>query len=445
MISLLLFCVSVSQLTASVSTDPSAGYSTVLTFEDPVVISTERGSYPLFQGIPARYAVGEPVRPSLTLFVPVPDGAEPELSYSAGSYRSTGVNSSEVRTPAVEGEGLSATEIEAVPLPPEERHVVLSGIIPLAGTHVAMITVYPVAGEDGSSFASKIDIRLQWDSVPGGISVEDHPLLRHITPGGCLFWRNDSDEKAESIFWGKPWARIAVSNTGGYSLSGSDLADGGCEIIGSPCASLKLFTGPGLMFSNEPSDSHELSEVAVTVNDHDNDGLFDENDSIEFFGRGLSRWEISGQELFRLQHRYATHNVYWLTWGSENGRRMGEVSGQPDSSPAWGNTILTDLWLREEHIWMPHYEGATGWIWESVSEGQTITETFQIAGSGSSTLAVSVVTDEFQSHTAAVYINGTHVLTDTWSGSGARVLTVDSLQLSGSCTVDIVLAEETGG
>ncbi|MEN8210024.1 MAG: C25 family cysteine peptidase, partial [Candidatus Fermentibacteria bacterium] len=36
-------------------------------------------------------------------------------------------------------------------------------------------------------------------------------------------------------------------------------------------------------------------------------------------------------------------------------------------------------------------------------------------------------------------------LTDTWSGSGERVLTVDSLQLSGSCTVEIELVEETGG
>ncbi len=444
MISLLLLCVSVSQLTASVSTDPSGGYSTVLTFEDPVVINTEAGSYPVFDGIPARFAAGEPIRPSLTLFIPVPDGAAPELNYSATSYRPSGITSDQARTPLVVGEGLSAREVDADPVSPEDRHVVLSGIIPLAGTHVAMITVFPIAGESGSSYPSRIDIQLQWDPVPGGISIERNPLLRLIAPEDCLFWRNGSDEKAESIFWGKPWARIAVENTGGYTVSGNDLADVGCEIIGSPSASLRLFTGPGLMFADDPADSHKLSEVAVTVNDLDNDGLFDGDDYLEFFGRGLSRWEASDQDVLRLQHRYATHNVYWLTWGSENGRRMDEVSGQPDSSPAWGNSILTDLWLREEHIWMPLHEGTTGWIWETISEGQTITRTFNVSGSGNSSIAISVVTDEYQSRTVAVYINGTHVLTDTWSGSGSRVLTVDSLQLSGSCTIEIQLVEDAG-
>ncbi len=441
---LILLCVSVSQLTASVSTDPSSGYITALTFEDPVLIDTEFGSYPVFEGVPLRFAAGEPVRPSLTLFIPVPDGVEPELRYSAGSYVSTGIRSIQMVTPAIVGEGLNTREIAADPVPPEDRHVVLNGIIPLAGTRVAMITVSPITGESGSSYASRIDLQLSWDPVPGGISVENHPLLKLIAPKDCLFWRNDTSRTSRSIFWGKPWARIAIANTGGYTLSGSDLADGGCEVIGSPCASLRLFTGPGLMFSDDPEDFHELSEVAFTVNDQDADGLFDGDDSIEFFGRGLSRWEVSYQAVLRLQHRYATHNVYWLTWGGENGLRMDGISGQPDSSPEWGDTILTDLWLREENIWMPSYESATGWIWETASEGETITVPFQVTGSGGSSVIISVVTDSSQSHTVVIYINGNQVLTDTWYGSGERTLEVDSLQLSGSNTLEIELVEDAG-
>jgi len=444
MISLFLFCVSVSQLAVSVSTDPSSGYSTLITFEDPVIISTDRGSYPVFQGIPVKFAAGEPLRPSLTLFIPLPDGVAPELRYSATLYRSTGIVSSQARAPVISGEGLNAREIDVDPVPPEERHVVLNGIIPLAGTRLAMITVFPVTGESGSSYASRIDLQLHWDPAPGGISVERHPLLKLIAPKDCLFWRNGTDGTMESAFWGKPWARIAIENTGGYTLSGNNLANGGCEVIGSPCASLRLFTGPGLMFSDDPEDSHDLSEVAFTVNDQNNDGLFDGNDSIEFFGRGLSRWEVSDQEVLRLQHRYATHNVYWLTWGSENGRRMNGISGQPDSSPEWGNTILTDLWLREEHIWMPFHEDATGWIWETVSEGESITVPFQVTGSGRSSVMVSVVTDSSQLHTVTIYMNGNQILTDTWYGSGGRTFEVDSLQLSGSCTLEIKLVEDAG-
>ena len=440
----LLICISVSQIAAPVSIDPSSGYSTVLTFEDPVLFNTGNGSYPVFPGVPTRFAAGEPIRPSLTLFIPIPYGAEPELRYSAESYRSTGIVSSEIRTPAIMGEGLDTREIDADPVSPADRHAVLNGIIPLAGTRLAMVSVFPIAGENGRSYASRIDLQLNWARAPGGTSVERNSLLRLIAPEGCLFWRNGSDGTDEDIFWGKPWARIAIGNSGGYTLSGSELQDNGCQIIGSPCASLRLFTGPGLMFSSAPADSHELTEVTFNVNDQNGDGLFDGDDSIEFFGRGLSRWDFSGQELLRLQHRYATHNVYWLTWGSENGRRMSGISGQPDSSPQWGNTILTDIWLREEHIWMPKYETETGWIWESISEGESITVPFQVNGSGRSSLRISVMTDTSQSHTVVVYINGNQIISDTWYGSGERTLEADSLQLSGSCNLEIKLVQNTG-
>lgn len=440
----LLICISVSQVTVPVSIDPSSGYSTVLTFEDPVLINTGNGSYPVFPGVPTRFAAGEPIRPSLTLFVPIPYGVQPELRYEAVSYRSTGMGSDQARTPAITGEGLDTREIDADPVSPADRHVVLNGIIPLAGTRLAMVTVCPIEGESGSSYASRIDLQLHWTHSPGGISVERNSLLRLIVPEGCLFWRNGSDGTDEGIFWGKPWARIAIGNTGGYTLSGSELQDNGCQIVGSPCASLRLFTGPGLMFSEEPEDSHELSEVAFTVTDRDGDGLFDGDDSIEFFGRGLSRWQVSDQVVFRLQHRYATNNIYWLTWGAENGRRIDGISGQPDSSPQWGNTILTDIWLREEHIWIPKYEIVTGWIWESISEGESVTVPFQVNGSGRSSLRISVITDTSQSHTVGVFINGNQVLSDTWYGSGERTLEVDSLQLSGSCNLEIKLVQNTG-
>jgi len=446
MICLLLSFVIVSQaqFAEAGSVDPSGGYSTALAFEDPVLISTDRGSYPVFRGIPTRFVAGEPLRPSLTLFVPVPYGVEPELTYSAASYRSTGMNSLQARAPSLSGEALNTREIDADPVSPSDRHVVLEGIIPLAGTRLAMVTVYPITGESGGSYASRINIQLRWTSTPGGISVESNQLLKLIAPEGCLFWKDNPGGTDGSIFWGKPWARIAIGNSGGYTLSGTDLENNGCHVTGSPAASLRLFTGPGLMFSNTPGDTHELSEVAFFVDDNNNDGIFDANDSIRFFGRGLSRWQVAGKEFLRLQHRYASHNIYWLTWGAENGRRIKQVSGQPDSSPEWGNTILYDIWLREEHIWMPEYENTTGWIWESISKGESVTVPFQINGSSTVTVKAAVITDKSQSHTAAMFVNGNRVLTDTWYGIGGRTLEVDSLQLSGSCNLEIKLLDDIG-
>ena len=122
---LILFYALLSQLSTSVAVEPSNGYSTVLTFEEPELISTDQGSYPAFDGIPVRFSAGEPVRPSLTLYIPVPLEAEPELVFRAASYRSTGMDSGNIRTPDISGEGLNTVEIVAEPVPPSDRHVVL--------------------------------------------------------------------------------------------------------------------------------------------------------------------------------------------------------------------------------------------------------------------------------------------------------------------------------
>lgn len=441
---LILFYALLSQLSAPVAVDPSNGYSTVLTFEEPEIIGTEEGSYPAFRGVPVRFSAGEPVRPSMTLYIPVPFGAEPELRFRAAAYRSTGMDSGNIRTPDISGEGLNTVEIDADPLPPSDSHVVLEGIIPVAGTRVAMVTVYPIAGESNGSYASRIELNLRWDTASGGIPVEENSLLSLIAPEGCLFWKNGIDSTMESTFWGMPWARIAIENTGGYTISGSDLENSDCHVTGSPCASLRLFTGPGLMFSFTPEDSHELSEVAFVVNDLNSNGIFNDEDYIEFFARGLSRWEVEGDDVQRLQHRYATHNIYWLTWGGENGLRIDGIPGEPDSSPDWGNSILSDIWLREENTWMPLYETTTGWVWETLSEGESFSVQFTGSGSDGSSIRLSVITDSAQSHTAAVYINGSQVLTDTWYGSGSRILEADSLQLSGVCTMEVDLVEDVG-
>ncbi|MBN2609705.1 MAG: hypothetical protein JXA64_11370, partial [Candidatus Fermentibacteraceae bacterium] len=441
---LIMLCASLSQLLQPVQTDPAAGFTAFLSFPQPQRAEIESGAYPVFSGVPTRFVPGEPPRPAVTLFIPVPPGSEPHMESSASGWGPTGTASVSVRTPALSGGGLEATEVTAEPVAPPVEHAVLEGIIPLGGTRVAMITVYPVTDLDGASYASRISVSLSWEPAGGGIPVEDHPLLGLIAPEGCLYWKDGPDQPYESVFWGLPWARISVRETGGYSVTGDRLEAAGCQIIGSPCATLRMYTGPGVMFSSSPEDSHQLEEVGITVSDADGDGIFEGNDSVLFFGRGLSRWQLEEQDVFRLEHRYATHNVYWLTWGGENGRRMGTVSGEPDASPGWGSTIHTDTWMREESIWLPRYEISTGWVWQTISQGESISLPFQVGEQGSCSIRVSVITETSQLHVAALYVNGTEVLTDSWYGSGRRVLEVNDLQLSGSCDLDIVLVEDAG-
>ena len=371
MIMLLLFIALNSQFALESSVDPSSGYSTVLTFSNPEIITTEHGSYTVFENAGLRNIPGEPLRPAVTLFVPVPPGAAPLLQFNASGYRNTGMDmdAEEARATVLVGEGLETREIPAEPRPAVDTHAVLEEVIPIAGAQLARICVYPVSGDNAGAYASRIDIRISWRTAPGGIPVERNGLLRLIAPAGSYYWPVSHDTSVDDIFWGRPWARISIDETGGYVVSGSDLQNAGCEAVGSPCPSLRLFTGPGRMFGLEPDEEHNLSEVAFTVIDQNSDGNFDLEDTIEFIGRGLSRWEFADEELTRRQHRYATHNVYWLTWGGEVGIRTGNIPGDPDASPEWGESILSDIWLREEHVWNPERETHTGWLWETATEG----------------------------------------------------------------------------
>ncbi|MCD4848430.1 MAG: hypothetical protein K8R76_09575 [Candidatus Aegiribacteria sp.] len=445
MIAMFLFCTLIAQFSLSSPVDPASGYSTVLAFNNPETVTTEYGSYTVFENAGLRGVPGEPVRSAVTLLIPVPPGSAPLLQFNASGYRSTGMEGEQARTPVLVGEGLETREIPAEPRSAVDTHVVLEGVIPIAGTQMAQISVYPISGEDASTYASRIDLRISWQSISGGIPVERNRLLRLIAPTGSYYWPDRNVVSVDDIFWGRPWARISIEETGGYIFSGSDLQNAGCEAVGSPCSSLRLFTGPGRMFSLEPDEEHNLSEVAFKVIDQNSDGVFDPEDTIEFIGRGLSRWELAGEELARLQHRYATHNVYWLTWGGEDGLRMGGIPGNPDSSPEWGESIRSDIWLREEHIWNPAKETHTGWVWETTTEGGSITVPFQVESHGSgSSVEVALVMDSSQLHEVALYLDGTEILTESWYGSGERLLLVEDLLLSGSCSLEIRFIDDAG-
>ena len=425
----ILITASIAAVSISAGDRSGSSFSDVLEFSAPLVMQAAGGGYVVFEGAGLRCVPGEPLRSVVTLLVPVPPGARPSLTCSASDYSPTGLSGDQAAAPLITGDGLAAVELPADPLPPPSEHAVLEGIMPLAGGLFAVISVYPVAGPDGASYASKVEVRLTWEAVPGGIPVERAGLAALFAPEGALFWPSERAARAQSPFWGRPWARLSIGDTGGYKLSGQDLENAGCEVAGVPSGSLRLFTGPGLMFDSDPETEHQLAEAAFTVSDQDDDGLFDVEDEISFIGRGLDRWSLNGSGILeRIQHRYAEHNVYWLTWGGESGLRTRQIDGAPGVYPEWGSTILLDAWFREQHVWKPIYESSTGWTWSVLDPNESVQVQCGIQPpAGSGMLRVGVVALGSGSTTASLWLNGTKVLTETWSGSGER-------QLDAGCT-----------
>ena len=109
------------------------------------------------------------------------------------------------------------------------------------------------------------------------------------------------------------WYKIAVSNTGVYMLTTTDLA----ELNGTPCNRIALFGAPGGMLSANNMAAHpdDLVPAAIEVVDKNSNGLFEAEDYILFYGEGPSVWRYnSTDQLFEYQmHAYANYNYYFLT------------------------------------------------------------------------------------------------------------------------------------
>lgn len=347
---------------------------------------------PRIEGTVNLHEPGVPMYPVKTVFVPVPPGAEPVLNYAAETSARAGLNTEIPRAGVLLGEGLDAHEVTAEPVDRQFDTVELRGVFPLAGTQIAVVDIYPLTG---MGFSQAVSVSLDWQGGASGTLIPDNHLLSGIAEGG-RYWPRAS-RRAESPFWGKPWARLSIGETGGYRITCDELEASGCAVSGSPVSTIALFSGPGIQFDDPPETEHQLLPVTAVIDDKNADGFFNGTDEILFLAGSLNRYEYLGQTYQWLWHRYATHRVYWLTWGGENGARMKEVQGSPDGSPFWGSSSEHIVHLEEGSHWVPRWENRTGWFWRKIGSGNQETMPLNLdyaAGPGDVTLAFAVTSAE---------------------------------------------------
>jgi hypothetical protein len=405
----------------------------VLSVEAPSWESVGDLWYPVIQGLGLDTREGLPVLPSFTCYVPVPPGSLPILTCTPLEFDRTEPPGALMAGPAASGSGLDILWTPS-PLPEwfPDRGYGEVRVVRLAGTAVAAVTLYPMNASDPGRCATVISATLTWDATPGYRNI-DRPLLEALCLPGTVYWP-ESPERASSPFWGLPWARMAIGPTGMYAVSGQDLDDAGCDVCGMPSASLRIFTGPGLQFDIDSlGQEHGLQEIGVEVLDG-GDGTFDEVDSLVFFGRSLERFEASPSgQLDRVSHAYATHNVYWVTWGGEGGARVDTVSSLPDGSPAYGDSMSFNLWEEHDYVWMPGRETTTGWVWSMLFENVPGYFYFSTPSpDGPGTISVALLSPDVGPHRTVLQLNGDEISDTTWSGSVQTVLTLDSLEFEPS-------------
>ena len=176
-----------------------------------------------------------------------------------------------------------------------------------------------------------------------------------------------------------------------------------------------------------------LVEIAIHISG-ENDGSFDEEDFILFFGRGPSGFSNVNQELVWSQNLYFTDNKIWLYMPYDNtirGKRISQ-SQSPSNIDLTLNYGISHL--RTENDMINIDASGTLWLDRPISSGKTIS--IQTAVSYPNNNLNIKFSAGFKGHSSVKNETATHVLTVrhpningnkigstiTWSGSGYRTL-----------------------
>lgn len=390
-----------------------------------------RAFRPELPGMHCVPSTGGVLRPSRVFFVPVPPGVEPVLDFSVDAVIPTGWEGTLwALVPSVAGSGMEMTEINGSTnsVPPSDA--VTMAVIPLAGTRVAMVSVDPFCFGDLSRYASRVSFSVSWPERGGGRPVAGS-LLEGVVPEGSLWWR-DRLRSPESPFWGKPWARIKVTETGFHAVTGQQLQDAGCQVAGMPSESFSMLAGPGIPFVLEDyADEHQPSPVALLVSDG-GDGVFDPADTLFFYGSALTRTVVEGDSLGHSWHRYDDSNTYWLTWGGTPGVRMETADASLQGYPQWGSTAAHLVWLEQDFTWYAE-EDRTGWCWSPIPQSSPSYIYFSPPpGSSGRTMRVSILHSRGTGFGSdSLVLNGVTVLDSTFLNNRfMRLWTIDDPPLN---------------
>ena len=410
----------------------------------PGSIVGETGVSPWAPGLSLAGEPGEIMYPVRRLFIPVPPGSAPTVSARPlGLLPMPAPEGGWARMPRLEGYGLESTPVEAPLAESSRRRAELLGVTHLMGVPVAVVDVCPMAADAPSSWAENVSVTLSF-GTPARTSSPVPAPLRRVLHGDGAAWRSPGLQWPDSPFWGSPWARIAVPATGGYQLTAAQLEQAGCDVSGAPVETLRMLTGPGVMFGTDPSVLHTPSEVPIVVEDRDGDGQFDGSDRVRFLARGIQRWMPQGDSLRWMQHRYATHNVYWLSWGGEEGSRVSGGDAAPDGSAQYGEEVPSWTVAEQELQRMADDERRTGWVWEILNDGESFQTTLQLDRAGTWDLDLRILVDGGGVHSLRVSLNGEQVASQSWSVSGSHWLRIPNQPLGSSNQIDISYSVEGG-
>ncbi len=275
-----------------------------------------------------------------------------------------------------------------------QTEVVESGLI--RGWRLVKVVVRPLSWQS-ETLTGHRQARLQLNfSYPGGVpapslntsdSSDQLSLCRSLAPNfeiaRNLGWRSEVSEFATTSAAGisalsGAVLKVVVEEDGFYTVTYDDLVNAGWDPATVDPRRLALYTTSGRMLSRvDSTDVDQLYAIPIHLEGED-DGVFNEDDAVYFWGRGTTRWiddtSPSGTGMYSERNNHSRYGYYFLTQ-EDSPRRFAEVDAAPGSEPTLeyleGRTHLEKDYLEFIKAAYHNVEDMDFFWWSLIPHGTT--------------------------------------------------------------------------
>jgi uncharacterized repeat protein (TIGR01451 family) len=193
-----------------------------------------------------------------------------------------------------------------------------------------------------------------------------------------------------------PAYKVQVDRDGIYQITRGDLQAAGVDVANLDPRTLRLHN------QGEEIGIHVVGQA---------DGSFDAGDEMLFYGQ-------------EMDSRYTNVNVYWLTWGGEDGRRMATLDGTPSETAPTPDHFFTTQRVEEDRNYQssrPSSPDNDRWYWNFLRNTSPTTANYTTTLSHLVTGPLSATVrglfrgyDADPQQHARVYLNGHLIDEATW-------------------------------
>ncbi|MCB2206522.1 type IX secretion system sortase PorU [bacterium] len=198
---------------------------------------------------------------------------------------------------------------------------------------IADLQLYPVRWNPVTRIArvyTRIRFRLHFGTAESGLQQGSAPIVDVLNPVQAAAWNvprqhNLLRSTASPTMADGQWYRFEIGETGMYRIYANWFRDAGIDPGSFDPRTLKIYSNGGKERNPDLAASRPdpLQEIPIEVIGEE-DGRFDGEDYIQFYGQGLSglEWNPSERRYAHYIHRFDETNRYLLTFGGAEGRRM---------------------------------------------------------------------------------------------------------------------------